>query len=145
MNIDIESYLSHEEIKEIVREEVKIRAKSALAKEEDIKRIVSNASYDIVWKMIDDVYDLDLKQVLKCRVKSVIEDLTGFDLFKKPDAWSRETNSAYDHLKKCIDDNKNVISRIVSSSVESQTIEALKGGIGEYIIEAIQEIYKADK
>ncbi len=60
MEINIKDYLPEDEIKEIASEQVRTSVRLQLDKEKDITRVITNASYDIVYKMVDAAIDEDL-------------------------------------------------------------------------------------
>jgi len=55
MEIEIEDYLSKDEIKSIVEQELRSSIRSKLSHEEDVQRIFSNLCYRTIFKYIDEI------------------------------------------------------------------------------------------
>lgn len=142
MEIDIKEYLSEDEIKEVAKNALRSQFISILKKETDLKRIITNTSYDIVYRMVDDSLTEDINDNIADKVKNIISNLTSYNVFKKPDAWDSETNDAYKHLQKCIVENFPKIKDLVSAQIETETMKHLKDSLSDYIVEAVQEMYK---
>lgn len=138
--MNIEDHLSEEEIKRICEDELRDRIKGI--HRNDFERILSNAAYREVSAMCDDMLDEDLKTTLKQNLKGVVTKLSHCTVFKAPNAWDREPNSAYEYLQQCIEQQKPRIKGIVEKQIEPQVIANLKEGINEAIEEAILVIYK---
>lgn len=141
MKLDIDQYISEEEKSKIAVEVFKNQVRHYFKEEADVKRILSNISYDIVYKMVDESLDSDMTDFMAKKVKETIEELSPFTLFKKPDAWDKESNAAYNHLQECVAENFPLIKKIVDENVEKTTLEELKENINNYIREAIERLY----
>ena len=142
MEINFSDYLTEEEQKEIVKECFKDQCKESFKNEKNLQRIIFNQAYNIVWKMVDEVFDNSLENLLKEKVKIIIEGLSEFTIFKKPDAWDREPNNAYNFLQKCIEENFSRIKQIVDENIDKETLKELKIDINDRISECVSAIYK---
>lgn len=85
--IDIDEYLSENERKEIAKEAFKDACIGKFKDESEVKRIISNSAYDIVYDLVDKQFDIKLETILKDKVHEIVTNLTAFNIFKKPDAW----------------------------------------------------------
>ena len=142
MKINVEDYLTDYDIKEILKEEIRDSVKIHMKDENNIKRILSNLCYDIVYKMVDEIFNDDLENILTVKVKSVINNINHFTIFKEPSAWDREPNKVYKVLQKEIESHFGRIKEIVKESIDTETMKKLKENIDEKIQDAIYEIYK---
>jgi hypothetical protein len=142
MEINIEDYLTDYEIKDILKEEIKDCIKTHMKDENNIRRILSNLCYDLVYKMVDEIFNDDLENILTVRVKEIIDNLSEFTIFKEPSAWDREPNKAYKVLQKEIESHFGRIKEIVKESIDIETMKKLKENIDDKIQDAIYEIYK---
>jgi len=140
MEINIEEYLSEEEIKQIIIS--KLKESVVFDNEEDIKRIISNTAYNLVWEKVGDVFNESIEVVLRDKIKDIISGMSEYSIFKKPDAWDREPNSAYKFLQKCIDEEKDNIKNIVKTNLPVDVIRQLKEEMTDLIQESIKEFYK---
>lgn len=117
MNIEINDYLSEDEIKYILTKAVEDKCKSYL--EGNFERMVNNAAYHVIWKSVDVVIDGTFKEQLEQCVQKQMSNFSEFNLFQKPDAWSRETNSAYKLLMQSVENNKHLIDERVKEVVSN--------------------------
>ena len=142
MKINVEDYLTDYDIKEILKEEIRDSVKIHMKDENNIRRILSNLCYDIVYKMVDEIFNDDLENILIVKVKSVIDNINHFTIFKEPSTWDREPNKAYKVLQKEIESHFGRIKEIVKESIDIETMKKLKENIDDKIQDAIYEIYK---
>lgn len=126
MEINFEDYISDEEKKEIVVEEYRSLVRAKMKTEYDLKRILSNIAYDVYYDIVDECFDGTSKKLLKDNIDKIIADPSSYNIFKKPNAWDRDANSAYKYLQEVIVANKPKIAKIVSDLLEEQTIKACK-------------------
>lgn len=142
LKLDIEDYLSEDEIKTLLKTALSEAAKSHIQKEEDLKRFITNSAYGIVSSLCDTVLDTSLTTKLKEKVLTIIENLSTFVVFKKPDAWDREPNNMYVFLQQIIQSHKSLIQKIVKENVKSSTLALLKTELQETLYESINSLFK---
>lgn len=114
-----EKYLTEEEKKAIVEEEFRAAFARYMKDETSFKRIITNACYGTVWKMVDEAFDLNLEKIMKKRVEEIIGNMTYFTVFKAPDAWERESNGAYKLLQQCLQESKPLLKDKVVAAIQS--------------------------
>lgn len=141
-DFNIDDYLSYSEKKKIVEEYFKDFLKTKFKSEDDFGRVISNEAYGMVYRMVDKVFNKDLENILKEKIRDIILNITQFSIFKEPDAWGREPNNAYKFKQKCIEENFPRIKQIVNDSIDKETLKACKENINDLIKESIIEIYK---
>lgn len=144
MEIDIKEYLSYSDLKEIAREQMSVLVATHLKDEESVKRIISNTAYELIYKMVDDVLDSKLEELLRDKVAELVGSMTTYNIFNKPDAWSRETNTAYDILRKAVLDNEKRIQEIVNNNIDGQALAVMKEDIREIVRDKVLEYYHAE-
>lgn len=113
----IEDYLSEYEIKNILKDVLRNKCESYL--ENNFERMVSNAAYHIVWESVDEVIDGSFKDQLKSAVSKQMSSFSEFHIFRKPDAWNREPNSAYKLLMESIEEHKHLLDERVKYIVNN--------------------------
>jgi len=130
MNINIEDYVTHDQIKEAVIELIKESVKNHLKDEKNFERIISNAAYAAASKISDDEFNADLKNKLKENLNKVVSSLSYSTVFKSPNAWDREQNTAYGFLQSCFDEMKPCIkekfTEAVNNEVDEQSVRFVK-------------------
>jgi hypothetical protein len=82
MEINITDYLSHQEIKEIAQDEVRVQIREHFKNEENAKRLLSNLAYHVVSEEVNKIVP-NYEQELIDKVVSLIRDekSVGFTLF----------------------------------------------------------------
>lgn len=116
MDIKLEDYLTEEEIKDTLRQALRDKCENYVA--HNFERMVSNAAYHVVWESVDEVIDGTFKQQLEDNVQKVMKNFNEFNLFRKPDAWDREPNSAYKLLMESVQNNKHLIDERVQGVIK---------------------------
>ena len=144
MEIDVKEYLSYSDLKEIAREQMSVLVATHLKDEESVKRIILNTAYELIYKMVDDVLDSKLEELLRDKVAELVGSMTTYNIFNKPDAWSRETNTAYDILRKAVLDNEKRIQEIVNDNIDGQALAVMKEDIREIVRDKVLEYYHAE-
>lgn len=115
-NFNIEDYLTDDEKKDIAKQVWKEKLSAKF--EKDQERIISNAAYEIVSTMCDEVTP-NFNSLLVEKVKGVITGLTAHTVFDKPDAWDRDGNSSYHLLKDIVASKKERINNKVDNIIDS--------------------------
>ena len=96
ININIEDYLSKEEIKEIAKEQISYAIKEKFRKESDIERIITNLSYEFLFKAVSEAIGKDSLEMIKDKVAELLMDDShiSYFLWRKKDAWENEESPA---------------------------------------------------
>lgn len=129
MEIKFEDYLSEQERKDIVASVFMAKCQERF--EKDAERIFSNAAYSIVHKIIDDMHDGKVDQLIAEKAKTVIEGLSVYAVFRKADHWEKGESEGYKSLNQAILNNRDALNA---------KIAALIDGLGEYELrETIKE------
>jgi hypothetical protein len=150
MEINVMEYLNEQEIKEIVQDELRISIRhhfnecGELEADNNLKRLIGNASYDVVSKMVDNIFGNNIENLLTKRVTKIIEKgLTEYSIFKKPDAWDKTPNAAYVILENAVKSQHDKMKQFISDNIEKQTLIELKRILNDDgIVDIIAEIYK---
>lgn len=120
IDIDIETYLSEEEMKEIAKDVFIQKLGESMGTEADIDRIIGNTGYRFMFNAFDKQYDCDLEKILREKIKKTIEEKDiSFYLFRKKDAWEKEDSAAV----KIIDDECNKSRPLIKEMVEKHIKE----------------------
>jgi hypothetical protein len=141
LEININEYITEEEKKLIAKEAFKEACWLKFKDENAVQRIIENSAYGIVYKMVDETFDKNLTTVLTDKVQHLILNMQQYNLFRKPDVWSREPNSAYQILERILLDNKDLIESTVVEKLPEATIQAIKADLKEYIQNAVNRHY----
>lgn len=143
MEINFEDYLSDEEKKEIIINEYRTLVQRKMKTENDLKRILSNVSFEVFYKIVDDCFDGISKATIKEQIDRIISDPKSYNIFKRPDAWDRETNSAYRHMQEVINNHKPKITKKISDLMDEQVIKTCKSDIKDLVETILSEHIKS--
>jgi len=144
LKIDVFQFVDEDEFKDIAKYEFSKCCEKFFENEDNFKRLVSNVAYDIVYKLVDKQFNSRLDEVLTDKVTDLISSLSMYNIFNKPDAWSKETNHAYDIYRKAIVDNKDLIAEVVKETIPFATVEALKDDVKSYVQEAVSNHFNVN-
>lgn len=99
MNIDIKDYLDAEEIKEICKDALYQKIREDM-RGLNVYDIIGNISHSDVAAMVDAYVGEDdfCKAEIPKKVRNVIESISAFTVFRKADAWERQSSVAQDIL-----------------------------------------------
>ena len=100
MDIKIEDYLDEKEIKEICKDALYQKIREDM-RGLNINDIIANISNADVEAMVDAYVGEDdfCKTEIPKKVRNVIENISGFTVFRKADIWERQSSVAYDILE----------------------------------------------
>jgi hypothetical protein len=131
IKINVEDYLDKEEIKELISYEISKSAKN------DAERILSNTAYAIVFEAVDKALDNNAKDIIKEKVLDCINNLSEFDVFRRANAWDKESSVGQEIVDNALVDNTSEIYGRVKSAIDSINIE---GKIEEKIEDSLEDI-----
>lgn len=94
MNIDVLSYLSEEEIKEICTEEIRNVIRIKLSSEEEVTRIIGNAAYYKAWAMFDQELTDEHKEIIINGIEKIINEPSSFNIFRRHWQTDKPTSKA---------------------------------------------------
>ncbi len=101
VNVNFSEYLSDEEIKELVKDQVKAEVQKFFRNEENAQRILSNLSYKIVFNEVDKIVPNSIDVITKKTLEIVDKQDYGYLVFRKKSSF--ESNSfAYDVIEKTV-------------------------------------------
>lgn len=138
IEINIYDYISESEIKEIIKESVRDVVSRQVRT--NMERIITNSAYDVVWSAVDDAMDGKAVEILNNKVLSIIDGLNEFNVFRKPDAWGRDSNSPYDMLKKAVENNVDVLEEQVRNKMTTLSKSEINAIAKEVMKEKLTKI-----
>lgn len=127
----IEDYLSEDQMREIAIEEWRRICREACNGHQE--RIISNVAHDAVVSMVAEALGEAALEQIRTKAVSVIEGLTEFTVFKRPDAWDRGPSPAYTTLMEAVKANKELIEKKVGQCIgqlsKRDALEIIKAGV----------------
>lgn len=139
--INIEDYLSKEEIKDIAKEQIACAIREKFKKESDIERIITNLSYEFLFKAVSESVGEDAFERIRGKVTELLEDDSHirYCLWRKKDAWENEESPAITILNKAIEDNRGLIENRVFEMVSNYDFNETKDEIYSVVCNAIEK------
>jgi len=131
MQINVEDYLSREDIVETIREQLQYAIKK------DAERILSNTAYSVVFDAVDKALDNKAKDIIKEKTIDIINKLSDFCLFRRADAWGGKASVGQEIVDKALIDNTDAIYKRVESVISGLDIE---GRITQRVDDSLEDI-----
>ncbi|MFY2819694.1 hypothetical protein ACOTI2_08220 [Achromobacter xylosoxidans] len=135
ITINIDDYLSDEDKRQIARDE--FRAACARRSADDFERILSNAAYELVQKEVDAAFGGDMASVVRTKAIEVINKLSDFTVFRRPDVWDREPSKGWTCLQETIEEAKPAMAERVLAIIAEMDGDDLRGRLDGLIGDVI--------
>lgn len=145
MNINIENYVSDEEIKEAVLSAVKEKVYSM--DEDNIKRIYTNACYKAVADYSNEIIEekgLDFS--IENKVKELIDNLESFTVFYRDNYGSGRSSKAYELTQKIVEEEKEALREVIKSKLnKAYSNHMANNDLAQMMSDAVFEIFSIKK
>ena len=143
MEINIKDYMSEEEIKAIIEDEIVRETRRTLCNEKEITRILTNVSYYELWKKIEQEVP-NCQEIIKEKTKEKILEISKFDIFQKRDDFLEYKDSlAQQFLNESVKENKNIIDDKVKKIMNELSLTDIKYDIQSIIEQYIEDLFKS--
>ena len=136
MEINIQDYLTHDEIKEIAIEQVKGSLRQGG------ERLVNNLAYEVAFRIIDESLTDEMMEQVKNKVPEIIDGMSEFSIFRKPNAWERQSSDAWDTLQTAMKENRDSIKDKVKETIENYNYESALTRNSDFFTEMIVEVLR---
>lgn len=146
-DINIEDYLSEEEIKGIVEDELRDAISQQLRTNHDIDTRITSISYRYVWDMVNDLYkeyDVDFEKMLLEKIKSIIDGLTSYSVFREANAYGDKISVGQEMLNRIVEESRPQIEKRVSEIINNYDFRELKEDISDTIYDCIWSKFKSE-
>lgn len=138
--IDINDYLSKEEIKEIAEQELRAAFREQFRKEADVERVLTNLSLEYAHALVAEQWDGDFDELLRQKVHEAIEKGVGYHVFRRKNAWDRTESPAVAILDEECKNSRPLIRECVEKHIREYPFHELeKEEIGDVIYDVIME------
>ena len=139
LTINIEDYVTPEEIKSLAMEAVRDSIMRMYSRDEyNISRLITNLSYEFIFKAVSEAIGEDAQVKISNKVKELLEDggSIRYELWRRKDAWEKIESPAIPILHKAIKDNEGLIRAKVMQSIDGYEFNDVQ----EAIYEALNQI-----
>lgn len=141
MNINIKDYISEEEIKDIIKDEIRRSVAYYMNTEAELSRIITNISYKELWKQIE-LEVPNCETLLKQKTIERIRQLSSYDVFRRKDIYGGENSLATKLIDECVKENKNIINDKIKNIFNELSNSDLKYDIQGILEEYIENLFK---
>lgn len=121
IEINIEDYLSRDEIKYECKEAIKQVVYNTYCKESEFERLIANLSYEFIFKEISELTGKDVTSAIKQKIAKLLEkdDTIRYELFRGADSWGRKESPAIGILNQAIKESEPLIKQKVKEVFEN--------------------------
>lgn len=142
IEINIKDYMSDEEIKAIIEDEIVRETRRTLCNEKEITRILTNISYYELWRKIEEEVP-NCQEIIKEKIKEKLQEISMFDIFKRKNDFLEERDSlAQQFLNESVNENKNIINDKVKTIMNELSLTDIKYNIQSIIEQYIENLFK---
>jgi len=119
ITIKVEDYLSPEEIKDECRYAIRHSVMEKYKEESELDRLISNLSYDFIFKAIQETTGEDTLQKIKDTVIKLANktDSVKYELFKTPNQWDSKPGIGYTIVQQALKENEPLIKEKVKDAI----------------------------
>lgn len=141
MKINIEDYLSTEEIKEIVKSEVRFSIQKHIHEQKDLERILYNSVHQFIEDKAGELLPEDLDVTLAAKVVEVVNGLSSHTVFSPPDAWDRAATKGWKLLQLAVNES----DALIKERVEQLVRELKPEKVMELMEDVIYQVFLSKK
>ena len=141
VDIDIKDYVSEEEIKDIIGDEIRRSVRYHMNTEAELSRIITNISYKELWKQIE-LEVPNCEKTLKEKTIERIRNISDYDIFRRKDAYGAEDSLATKLIDECVKENKNIINDKVKNIFNELSCSDLRYKIQDILEEYIEKLFE---
>ena len=148
MEINFREYINEEEMKEIIKDEVRIKIRQEFSREENFKRILTNSLYEQVSYEIISLENNGQIEPLKEQVKKIIEELSAYNVFGN-DTTDRYNPKLSDNrilLNEIVKENRDELSKVVKRQLNYAYKEYnARNDMADIMAEAVYDLFSIRK
>jgi hypothetical protein len=146
LTIDVSDYMSDDEIKNIVRDEIKSNIKKWA--NEDAERILTNMSYNMAISFVNELLTKEQKDKIRTKTSEIIDKLNEFVVFYRGSSYEKESLGYTIMEKACKDfepEIRNKVKEIIDKKAGREIIKkiAFDDRLMDGIIDKIAEVLTA--
>lgn len=141
IKVNIEDYLTEDEISNICKEEIAYKIKDQL-KYLQPSDILGNISYKIVFQKVEEIMQMkqeEMSKMIEEKVVNIIENFGGYEVFRSKDkGYGGKDSLATIYLKQSVENNKDLIDNRVKDLLGDFNVELFRQDLDDMIYECVQ-------
>lgn len=150
MEIDIHNYLSEEDIAAIAEDELRSMFRFLLKEEADIERILTNLSFEYVFKIVEEELNIHRDEfrnqiVRLCRKLLDDPSTLRYLIFRRKDVYERTESPAVKWLDMELENSHDKIKEEVNKRIEEYPFYELRERIEDTIYECVVDMIRGRK
>ena len=115
LSIDVEQYLSRDEIKDLCIEQVRVEISKFFKNEENAQRLLGNLSYNLVFDEIDKVVP-NSRGMIAAKTMSILGDIKSYQVFRDA-SYGGQKSLGQQYMEQAVKDNKDLINERVRETI----------------------------
>lgn len=115
IKLNIEDYLTHEEIKDIMKDQVRNEVRNFFKDEKNAQRLLSNLSYQIVFDEVDKIIPNSRETIVNTTLK-LVNDVKSYTVFRDR-SYGSSPSLAYTYMEEAVKLNKDLINEKVKETI----------------------------
>lgn len=139
VEIDTDEYLDKKEIKEIIETAIQDCVYRKYSSEKEQERLISNLSYQYVFKMIDEAIDDNLEELIKRNVIRIINDMTSYSVFRHKNMYGDDDSLGTKIINEEVENSRDLIKQKVEEHINGYHYQDVKDNICDYVYECIND------
>ena len=142
LKINIEDYITPEEIKAVAMEAVRDSIVGTFCvNESNVNRLISNLSYEFIFKVVSDAIGEDAQTKITNKVKELLENESciRYELWRKKDTFEKYESPAIHMLHKAIKDNEDLIRAKVVQSIDEYHFDDVQNAMYEALNQIVYD------
>lgn len=141
VSIDVNDYLTEEDIRNEAKAALHYAFADQLRKESDVERVLSNLTQGYIFRMVCDKLNVDreyIESAIADGIKKAIEsDTIKYKVFQRKNEWERSESPAVKILDDALINSKELIEAEVERRIKEYDFHELRDEIEDTIYEVI--------
>lgn len=143
MNVNIEEYLSGDEIKNIIVQEFRSHIQQHFKKESDMQRILTNTAYLTIYKELNEITDNQAERIIKDKLNELLQKPLYFgEVFRCKDVWDKDESKAFKILMNTVEENRQLLSDKVKDCIHNLPKKDIQPTIKEAVLKKISKMFE---
>lgn len=142
ITINIEDYLSQDEIKEECKYAINNSvSKMFCAKESEVNRLISNLGYEFIFEAVSKAIDEDAEKIIAEKVAELIKDDSSikYEMWRKGGTWDNIESPAIKILYRAIEDNEQLMRERVQEAIVDFEFPDVRDAMYDVACEIVSE------
>jgi len=101
---------------------------------------LTNSSYYLVWSAIEERCPDNMLETITGKIPEIIDGLSSYEVFRRPDAWHRDESSGWNILQKALKEAEPLIKDRVVDLIRNIDMGLIRNTLVDHIDSVIETI-----